>query len=142
MATAKKVRDLMSTELVKASGASTVAHAAHQMRAENVGTVIVEDEGKVRGIVTDRDIVVRAVAEGRPPESTYLSDICSPAVTALSPDADLDQAIALMRENAIRRLVIEDPSGGAVGILSLGDLAVERDPKSALGQISAAPPTQ
>jgi CBS domain-containing protein len=90
--------------------------------------------------VTDRDIVVRAVAAGKDLGKTPLREICSKEVFTLSPEDDLDEAVKLMREKAIRRVpVISD--GTAVGILSLGDLAQERDRRSVLGQISAAPPT-
>ena len=112
------------------------------MRDDNVGAVIVEDAGKICGIVTDRDIAVRAVAQERDPRTTPLSEICSKALTTLSPDDDVDRAVQMMREKAIRRVPVVDARKQAVGILSLGDLAVERDARSVLGQISAAPPNQ
>jgi CBS domain-containing protein len=83
--------------------------------------------------------VVRILAEGRDPAATTLADISSHDLTTVSPEDSVEQAVQLMREKAIRRLpVVED--GRPVGIVSLGDLAVERDPDSALGEISAAPP--
>jgi CBS domain-containing protein len=92
--------------------------------------------------VTDRDIAVRAVADGRDPERTPVSEICSKDLTTVSPEDDLDRAIQVMREKAIRRLLVVDNRNQTVGILSLGDLALERDARSVLGQISAAPPNQ
>jgi len=86
-----------------------------------------------------RDIVVRTVAEARDPATTTLADICSHALTTVSPTDSIEQAVQLMRAKAIRRLPVVE-GGQAVGIVSLGDLAVERDPSSALGDISAAPP--
>lgn len=91
------------------------------------------------GLITDRDIVVRAIAEGRDPGSTAVRDVCSSDVVTVTQEQDLDEAIRLMREHDVRRVpVVQD--GRPVGILSLGDVAVEREPDSALADISAAPP--
>ena len=89
--------------------------------------------------MTDRDIVVRLVAEARDPASTPLADLCSHPLVTVTPADSIEQAVQLMRSKAIRRLPVVE-GGQAVGIVSLGDLAVERDPGSALGEISAAPP--
>ena len=118
---------------------TSIADAARAMRDNNIGDVLVERDGAVCGIVTDRDIVVRAVAEDRSLSEVCLADICSGELTALAPTDSVDDAVQLMRENALRRLPICD-DGKAVGIVSLGDLAVERDPRSALADISATPP--
>jgi CBS domain-containing protein len=92
------------------------------------------------GIVTDRDLVVRCLARNpKRAGSQRLADICSQEIHALSPDAEVDEAIRLMRDRAIRRIpVVENES--PVGIVSLGDLAIARDRRSCLGDISAAPP--
>ena len=108
------------------------------MRDSNIGDVIVADNGQICGIVTDRDVVVRATAEGRDPAKTKLADICSQELTTASPSDSVDQAVQLMRRKAIRRLPVVE-NGRAVGIVSIGDLAQERDPTSALSDISAAP---
>jgi len=139
---AKKVRDLMSKRPIKIPSSSPVIEAAKRMRSENVGTVIVEEDGHACGIVTDRDIAVRAVADGRNLDSTPVSEICSKVLITVSPDDELDRAIQLMRERAIRRVLVVDSRNDTVGILSLGDLAIEKDSRSVLGQISAAPPNQ
>src|SRR4051794_37395394 len=118
---------------------STAADAALVMAERGIGDVIVRDAEQVCGIVTDRDIVVRAVAENRNPLSVTLGEICSRTMATLSPDDSVDDAIRLMSERALRRVpVVVD--GEAVGIVSLGDLAVDRDQQSVLGQISSAPP--
>jgi CBS domain-containing protein len=97
--------------------------------------VVVEGEA-VRGIVTDRDIAVRAVAEGRGPD-TPLADVLSGEVVTVAPQDRIEAVVDLMRERAIRRIpVVQD--GRLVGIVSIGDLAIERDPDSALANISAA----
>jgi CBS domain-containing protein len=141
-AMAKKVRDLMSKDPIKVPTTAPIAEAARSMRTANVGAIVVEENGRPVGIVTDRDIAVRAVADGRDLERTTSSEICSKVLITVSPDDDLDRAIQVMRDRAIRRVVVMDPKNQVVGILSLGDLAMERDAKSVLGQISAAPPNQ
>jgi CBS domain-containing protein len=116
-----------------------VIEAARIMRDDDIGDVIVVESGNVQGIVTDRDIVVRDVAEGRDPESTPVREVCTTGVEALEPGATVSDALRKMREEDIRRLpVVED--GRPVGIVSLGDLAVEREPDSTLADISAASP--
>jgi CBS domain-containing protein len=95
----------------------------------------------VSGIVTDRDIVVRGVAEGRDADSTQVSDVCTSGVETIDPSASVDDALRLMREHDIRRLPVTK-NGRPVGILSLGDLAVEREPESTLADISAATPDE
>jgi CBS domain-containing protein len=109
------------------------------MRDEDIGDVIVMDDGKVCGIVTDRDVVVRALAEDRDPKSTKVAEICSRDLTTIAPGDPIDKAVKLMRERSIRRLPVVQ-GDRPVGIVSIGDLAQDRDPESALADISAAPP--
>lgn len=140
---AKQVRELISKKPIKLQSSATVIEAANKMREAGIGAVIVEDSNKPSGIVTDRDIAIRVVAEGRDPSSTRVGDVCSKELTTLTPEDDVDRAVELMREKAIRRLLVVDSgTKTALGIVSLGDLARERDASSVLGQISAAPPNQ
>ena len=135
---AKSIKDAMTTKPVSLPASSTVADAAQQMRDLDIGDVLIEEGGRLAGIVTDRDLVVRAIAEGRAPTTT-LGDIVSSEVVCITPTDTADDAIRIMREHALRRVpVIEN--GKPVGIVSLGDLAGERDPRSVLGEISTAPP--
>jgi CBS domain-containing protein len=128
----------MTPNPVALPSTASVYEAARAMRDQDIGDVIVVEHNQVCGIVTDRDIVLRAVAEVRDSASTTLADICSPAVTTVAPTDSVEEAVRLMREKAIRRLpVVEE--GRPVGIVSLGDLALERDPDSVLGEISATP---
>jgi CBS domain-containing protein len=137
---ASKIRDLMTPAPITLSERQTAADAARMMKECDVGDVLVcSDDGRLTGIVTDRDLVVRCLAEGRGGE-TILRDLCTPAVSTLEPGASIDDAVALMRSNAVRRIPVVE-KGELVGIVSLGDLARERDPDSALGRISAAPAT-
>jgi CBS domain-containing protein len=136
---AQNIRDVMYANPITMSSTSTVAEAAHRMREDNIGDVIVLENDQLYGIVTDRDIVVRAIAGGRDPATAKLADICSRDMTTLSPTDTVEDAVRLMRDKAVRRLpVVED--GKPVGIVSLGDLAMTQDPHSTLGKISTASP--
>ncbi|HVF73996.1 MAG TPA: CBS domain-containing protein [Acidimicrobiales bacterium] len=138
---AQTLKDLMTPNPLTVSADTTVAEAARYMRDESIGDVIVTDGDTVRGIVTDRDIVIRAVADGLDTGSTTVGEICSTELATLSPDAGVDEAVTLMRERALRRLPVVE-NGKPVGIVSIGDLAMERDEDSALADISAAPPNE
>ena len=118
-----------------------IVEAARIMRDSDIGDAIVMDGGQVNGIVTDRDIVVRGVAEGRDAGSTPVTEVCTTGVETIDPGASVDDALRLMREHDIRRLPVTK-NGRPVGILSLGDLAVEREPESTLADISAASPDE
>jgi CBS domain-containing protein len=136
---AKTLRDVMSRNPVTLPTTATVRDAATRMLESDIGDVIVLDGDRVAGILTDRDIVVRAVAEQRDPSTTKVSEICSPDVVTLSPDDSITRAIELMKLNAVRRIpVVEDAA--AVGIVSIGDLAIEANGEKALADISAAKP--
>ncbi len=138
---ARTVNDVMTHDPRTVGIGDTLAEAARAMREGDVGAVLVVDDGRVSGILTDRDIVVRAIADGRDPTSTTVRDACSADVVTLTPDQDLDEARRLMQEHDVRRMpVVQD--GRPAGILSLGDMAVERDPESTLADISAASPNE
>ncbi len=138
--TKKLVRDVMTAEPLSLEATASVRDAAVAMRGAEIGDVIVlKDERSICGIVTDRDLVVRALAADKDPKKTTLAEICSQDVTTVSPETPIDEAVDLMRQKAIRRLPVVE-GGHAVGIVSIGDLATQRDPKSALADISAAPP--
>jgi CBS domain-containing protein len=136
---ADTVREVMTPDPVTMAGGFRLDDAARRMRDHHIGNVIVLDGVEVCGVLTDRDIVVRAVAEGRDPTATTLSDICSRDIVTVRADDSIDAAVQLMREHALRRLPVVD-ANRPVGIVSIGDLAVERDPHSALAEISTAPP--
>ena len=140
--TTQTLRDLMTADPIVLDADATVADAAKAMKARNVGDVLVRRDGELCGIVTDRDLVVRCLAEDpKRAASRRLGEVCSKVLHALAPDAEVGEAISLMKDRAIRRIpVVED--GSPVGIVSLGDLAVARDRESCLGRISAAPPTR
>ena len=137
---AQTVGQVMTRDPVSLPPSATLVEAALAMRGADTGDVVMTIEGQARGIVTDRDIVIRGVAEGLPPAETTLADVASEQVVCLTADQSADEAVQLMRELAVRRLPVVDEEDRLVGIVSLGDLAQERDPDSVLADISAAPP--
>jgi CBS domain-containing protein len=120
---------------------TSVLDAARLMRDRGIGDVIVIDGDEAEGIVTDRDIVVRAVAEGSDPSRVRVDEVLSGELAAVAPDDPVEHAIKLMREKAIRRIPVVE-GGRPVGVVSIGDLAMERDAESALADISEAPPNR
>ncbi len=135
------ISDVMTTDLCTIQCTAPISEAAKLMRDKDVGDVLVLDGEEMCGIVTDRDIVVRAIAEGRDPDGTELNEICSRELTTVRPDDPIEQAVGLMREKHVRRLPVTD-NGHPIGVVSIGDLAVERDRQSALADISAAEPNR
>jgi CBS domain-containing protein len=136
---AQKIREIMTTSLVCLDASETVSDAAKAMKEHGIGDVLVMSSDELCGVLTDRDLTVRVLAEDRDPKSTRLDDVCSHEVATLSPDDDVDRAVQLVRERAVRRIPIVE-KGRPIGVVSIGDLAVERDETSALADISAAPP--
>jgi CBS domain-containing protein len=134
-----KVRDIMSPAPVCMAATESVSAAAQAMKQHGIGNVLVLTDGQLSGLVTDRDITIRVLADGRDPLTTAIGDICSTELVLLGPDDDVTQAAALVRELAVRRFpVVQD--GVPVGVVSIGDLALERDARSALSGVSAARP--
>ncbi|ANJ10687.1 MULTISPECIES: CBS domain-containing protein [Streptomyces] len=137
----RRIRDVMSPAAVAVEPMTTVARAARLMREENVGDVLVTYDCDLFGILTDRDIVVRGVADGRDPDATTVGAVCTPPpVVTLDPDDTTDHAAELMRHHAVRRLPVVEHGGVPVGVVTLGDLAVADDPHSAQADISRAAP--
>jgi len=136
------VRDVMTSRPVTLPVDAPVVTAAKMMRDQGIGDVLVtEDDGRLCGMVTDRDIVIRAVAEARDISLTPIGALCSSDVVTVTPDQDLGAVLTLMRSNAIRRVpVVDEERGQPVGIVTLGDMALEAEPRSVLSDISAAPP--
>lgn len=137
----RTVGEVMTPNPVALPASATLADAARAMRDANIGDVLVLEDGRFCGIVTDRDIVVRAVAEERNLDVTGVGDICSRALVTLTPSDTTEAAVRVMREHAIRRLPVLE-GDRPVGVVSIGDLAADREPQSALGKISEAPPNR
>ncbi|MEU5882758.1 CBS domain-containing protein [Spirillospora sp. NPDC047279] len=137
----RRVGDLMTTRPCTLPLEATLYEAALVMRDEGIGGVLVTFSGRLCGVVTDRDIVIRAVAESRDASRTPLGDVCTADLTTVGPDDDAATAERLMREQCVRRLPVVDAEKRPVGILSLGDLVIADGEASAvLSDISKAPP--
>jgi signal-transduction protein with cAMP-binding, CBS, and nucleotidyltransferase domain len=134
----RKVRDVMTPEPIGVYYDQTIADAARVMRDAGVGAVLVVNQGELAGVVTDRDLVVRAVAESVPPDAP-IGPLCSRELIGVNADADTDEAVLLMRQHALRRLPVID-DGQVAGMVSLGDLAIAHDERSALAHVSKAAP--
>lgn len=135
----QNIREVMTADPHSLPSNATLTEAAKTMLEKDIGDVIITEAGAVYGILTDRDIVIRAIAEGRDADKTPAGEICTRNLATVSPEDEVDKAVKIMRDQAIRRLPVVEKNR-AVGIVSLGDLAMERDEKSALANISAASP--
>jgi CBS domain-containing protein len=133
-----RVGDIMTPAPVGVYYSQTIGEAAGIMRDTQVGAVLVVNDGALSGVVTDRDLVVRGLAEGQGPDAP-VGPLCSGDLVGVAADANVDQAEQLMREHAVRRLpVISD--GQVVGIVTMGDIAVSADADSPLAAVSRAQP--
>ncbi|HEU5010037.1 MAG TPA: CBS domain-containing protein [Gaiellaceae bacterium] len=127
---AKKIRDAMTPTARAVSPQQSLVDAAKMMRDEDVGALPVVEDGRVVGMVTDRDIVVRAVAEGRDSAAVKAGEVASREVVAVEPDQDLDEALNLMARHRVRRLPVVE-QGRLVGVLAQADVAMQAKEKEA-----------
>jgi CBS domain-containing protein len=134
------VREVMTSQVVALPKETTLAEAARTMREQDIGDIVVSDGSGPAGLVTDRDIVVRAVAERCDPSTTTIGEILTSDLVTVRPDDTVQSAALLMRDNAVRRVLVCEDDRQLVGIVSIGDLAEEIDPESVLGGISKAEP--
>ena len=133
-----KVRDVMTPGPIGVDYNSSIGEAARTMRDWGVGAVLVVHDQSLYGLVTDRDLVVRAVAESKGPDEP-VGPLSSADLIGVNADEDIAEAMKLMRENCVRRLPVVD-AGQVAGMVSLGDLCHAGDPASALAGISQARP--
>jgi CBS domain-containing protein len=127
---AKMVRDAMTANPRTASPAQSLADAAQIMQSEDVGSVPVVEDGRLVGVLTDRDIAIRAVAESVDVQTLNVGDVASREPVTVEPGQDLDEALALMARHQVRRLPVVD-DGQLVGILAQADVAIEVKEKKA-----------
>lgn len=136
----REVRQVMTAAPDAVRLTNTLQEASRIMKANDIGDVLVEDEkGMLAGIVTDRDLAVRATAEGADPKTTKVNSVYTKDITTLAPTDTVQDAIRKMRANDVRRLPVVE-GGKAIGIVSLGDISVETAPNSLLADISTGPP--
>ncbi|HWP59442.1 MAG TPA: CBS domain-containing protein [Candidatus Acidoferrales bacterium] len=129
-----QIREIMTAGVETVDRQATLMDAARKMKELDVGLVPVCDGGKLAGIVTDRDITIRGIAEGCDPEKTTVADVMSPEVVYCYEDQDVEEAASLMEAQQIRRLPIMSRDKRLVGIVSLGDLAVHTGNKALAGE--------
>ncbi|MET9300314.1 MULTISPECIES: CBS domain-containing protein [Micromonospora] len=135
-----RVSDVMTRQVVYLPAETPLDEAARVMKESDIGDVVVTDGATLAGMLTDRDIVVRAVAERADPGATTIGSIITREVVMIEQHCTANEAAALMRERNIRRVLVCDNERKLVGIVSLGDLAMQLDPQSALSDISEAAP--
>ena len=126
---AKTVRDTMTTQPASVERSRPVAEAARLMRDQNVGSLPVVEEGRLIGMITDRDIVVRLVAEGRELESTSVGEAYSDQPVTVEPQQDIDDALTLMARYQVRRLPVTE-GDRLIGMLAQADIALEEKEKT------------
>jgi CBS domain-containing protein len=123
----QSIRDLMTANPCSIDADKSVAYAAKMMRDEDVGLAPIVEGDKLIGTVTDRDIAVRVVAEGKDPEQTTVRDIASTNLVTVDPQQDLDEALRLMAQHQVRRLPVVEEDGRLVGVVAQADVAREGD---------------
>ena len=123
----RKIRDVMTPNPRTIEPSTTVQEAAKLMRDEDVGPIPIVENGSVSGIVTDRDIVLNVVAEGKDASSTPVSEIASRDLITVDPDQTLDEALRLMAQHQVRRLPVCEEDGRLVGIVAQADVARQAD---------------
>jgi len=120
---AQMIRDLMTRGPRTIDTAGSAVEAARMMRDEDVGLIPIVESDHLVGTVTDRDIAVRLVAEGKSPEKTRVADIASRELVTIDPDQDVDEALRLMAKHQVRRLPVVEEDGKLVGIVAQADIA-------------------
>ncbi len=129
----KRVGDVMMPEVRSVTSDTSVQHAARLMREADVGSLPVLDGERVVGVVTDRDIALRTVADGKGPD-TPVGEVASRDIVSVRPEQDLDEALRLMAEHQVRRQPVVEQDGRLVGIFAQADAAMEADP-SRVGEV-------
>jgi CBS domain-containing protein len=130
-----KIRDVMTPDVEYVWPDDTLQEAAVKMKYLDVGPMPVCDRDRIAGMLTDRDITVRAVAKGLDPRSTRVREVMSHAVVSCYEDEDTEDAARLMQERQVRRILVRNRHERLVGIVSLGDLATETDDPHRIGQV-------
>jgi CBS domain-containing protein len=122
---AKTIRDAMTPDPQTVQSSATIVEVAQLMKSEDVGVIPVVEGGNLLGVVTDRDIVLRVVAEGNDPQTAKAGDVASSSLVTVDPQQDLDEALRLMAQHQVRRLPVVEEDGRLVGMLAQADVARE-----------------
>lgn len=119
-----KVQEIMTSGIEACESTDSLLTASKKMRERNIGVVPVRENGRIVGMLTDRDIIIRAVALDRNPSQTQIKDAMTENIVSCKPDDSIEHAARIMEEYKVRRLIVQDQDGRATGVISLGDLAV------------------
>ena len=130
----KQIRELMTANPCSIDADKSVSYAAKMMKDEDVGLAPIVEGDKLVGTVTDRDIAIRVVAEGKDPESTTVREIASTQLVTIDPQQSLDEALRLMAQHQVRRLPVVEEDGRLVGVVAQADVAREGE-DSKTGQV-------
>jgi CBS domain-containing protein len=131
---AKTIREVMTQDVCAIDADQSVAHAAKMLKDEDVGLAPIVEGNKLIGTLTDRDITIRVVAEGKDPQSTKVRDVASTHLVTIDPEQDLDDAMRLMAQYQVRRLPVVEEDGRLVGVIAQADVA-ELAPAKKIGEV-------
>jgi CBS domain-containing protein len=123
----KTIKDAMTSNPKTVTSDQTVADAAKIMKQEDAGVVPIVEGDRLVGVVTDRDITITVVAEGKDPQSTRVTEIASRDLVTVDPQQDLDEALRLMAQHQVRRLPVVEEDGRLVGVVAQADVARHAD---------------
>jgi CBS domain-containing protein len=126
----QSIRDVMTSDPCSIDVGKSVAYAAKMMRDEDVGLAPIVEGDKLIGMLTDRDIAIRIVAEGRNPDQVTVGEVASTQVVTIDPQQELDEALRIMAMHQVRRLPVVEEDGRLVGVVAQADVAREGDDKS------------
>jgi len=125
----QSIKDVMSSDPCTIDADKSVAYAAKMMRDEDVGLAPIVEGDKLIGMLTDRDIAIRVVAEGKDPDQVTVREVASKQVVTIDPQQDLDEALRIMAKHQVRRLPVVEEDGRLVGVVAQADVAREGDDK-------------
>jgi CBS domain-containing protein len=125
----QSIKNVMTSSPCSIDADKSVAYAAKMMRDEDVGVAPIVEGDKLIGMLTDRDIAIRVVAEGRDPDQVTVRDVASKQVVTIDPQQDLDEALRIMAKHQVRRLPVVEEDGKLVGVVAQADVAREGDDK-------------
>jgi len=125
----QSIKDVMTSNPCTIDAGKSVAYAAKMMREEDVGLAPIVDGDKLIGMLTDRDIAIRIVAEGKNPDQVKVADVASKQVVTIDSQQDLEEALRIMAKHQVRRLAVVEEGGKLVGVVAQADIAREGDDK-------------
>ena len=129
-----QIKNIMTTNFEMINSTESITEAAKKMKSLNVGVLPVKEDNKIVGMITDRDMVVRALAENKEAGSVIVKDVMSPEIARCSSEDNIEDAADIMKEKKLRRLIVLNSENAPVGIVSLGDIAAKADSEQLAGQ--------